>query len=279
VSKVYRFGLLGHNIGYSKSREIFRAAFEISELSGTFDFFDLSPRRFDEGFEEIVRKRFDGLSVTIPFKRRVLEHLDDVHPVASALEAVNSTGFNTDCYGFSLPLRSYSDRLKHGHALILGCGGGARAAAYALYTDHEVRRFTIMGRTKVRLKRCRQSLSAHLNNAVIETLHIDESHFEHPETYDIVVNCTPLGGPNLPEASVLPESLAWSRGRLYYDLNYNPDNSAITAARAAGLPTIDGSAMLTGQALRSLEIWTGETVAFDAVHEAVFGASANGEQA
>jgi len=284
MSKHYRFGLLGHNIGYSKSGDVFRAIFDISEVRGSFDLLDLSPRSFGKDFKSIAFREIDGLSVTIPFKQRVLDYLDDIHPVAQALEAVNSiavtagrlSGFNTDCHGFSRPLRGYCDRLKHGHALVLGCGGGAKAAVYALYTDYEVRHFTVMSRTKIRLKRFRQSLASHIVNIAIDTVHISDTEFEHPEAYDIIVNCTPLGGPNLPDTPVLPEPLAWSCSRLYYDLNYNPGNSAVASARERGLTVIDGSAMLIGQALRSLEIWTGETVDFDAVYDAVFGQKADG---
>lgn len=275
----YRFGLVGHNIAYSKSSEVFDAIFDHEGVKGEFVNFDLSPRGFDTKFRSLLRERIDGLSVTIPHKKRVLPLLNDVHPVAEALEAVNSvavqhgrtSGFNTDVYGFSFPLVDYADRLKHGGALILGCGGGARAALYALYTDYEVGRFTVLGKTKVRLKRFRSAMRRMLNGVEIEIAQFEDYCAPRDGHYAMVVNATPLGGWNHPDASPLPTSFNWGLTRAFYDLNYNENNALVKAARQAGIIAIDGSVMLTAQALRSFEIWTERKVAFEPVHEEVFG--------
>ncbi len=284
MKRRYRFGLVGHNISYSKSREVFEAIFIHEGLEGEFVNFDLSPRGFDDRFCSLLRERVDGLSVTIPHKKRVLPLLHDVHPVALALEAVNSVavhrgrtnGFNTDVFGFALPLRSHADRLKHGEALILGCGGGARAALYSLHTDYEVGRFTVLGRTGVRLKKFRAAMRRVLNGVKVETHHFEEYAVPTDSLLDIVVNATPLGGWNHPHDNPLPEGFSWNRTRLFYDLNYNEDNALIHAAAAAGVTSFDGSVMLTGQALRSFEIWTERMVAFAPIYEAVFGSPGEG---
>lgn len=275
----YRFGLVGHNIGYSKSREVFQAIFEHEGIDGEFVNFDIGPRRFDDQFRSILRERIDGLSVTIPHKKRVLPLLHDVHPVAEALEAVNSvavhrgrtSGFNTDVYGFCLPLSEYADRLKHGRALILGCGGGARAALYSLYADYEVARFAVLGKTKIRLKRFRTAMRRALSNVEIKTADFGDYLPPSEGPFDIVVNATPLAGWNHPDASPLPRHFSWNSARLFYDLNYNRENALVTGAAEAGLVSIDGSVMLTGQALRSFETWTDRTVEFQPIYDSVFG--------
>lgn len=280
MRRPYRFGLVGHNIAYSKSSEVFAAIFDHQGIEGEFVNFDLSPRGFEDRFRSLLGEDVDGLSVTIPHKKRVLPLLQDVHPVARALEAVNSvavhqgltSGFNTDVYGFALPLREHTDRLKHGKALILGCGGGARAAMYSLYADYEVSRFMVLGKTRVRLKRFRAAMRRTLKGIEIQTAHFDE--YAPPSSdgfVDIVVNATPLGGWNYPSDSPLPATFSWEGTRLFYDLNYNEDNNLIRAAAEAGLISIDGSVMLTGQALRSFEIWTERRVDFEPIHKAVFG--------
>lgn len=277
----YRFGLIGHRVSYSRSGDVFRAIFSLMGIKGVFDVFDVAPDDFRAQLVELVKDGVQGLSVSIPYKQAVIEHLQEVDTIARALEAVNSVsidsdalcGFNTDCFGFSLPLREYGERLKHGTALILGCGGAARAAVYSLYTDYELRRFTVLGRTALRLARFRQSLERQLHRIKIRSVVGKRvtGHIREGGCYDIIVNCTPLGGSNHPDEHPFLIGLNWRAGKMYYDLNYNPGNKLVQQARDAGLIAIDGSAMLVGQALRSFDIWTGQMVPFEPIYEQVFG--------
>jgi len=275
----YHFGLVGHNVAYSKSSEIFQAIFDYLKIAGRFELFDIRPERFADDFQKLASSGVQGLSVTIPYKKEVIPYLNDLDPVAQALQAVNSIhlngdrqcGFNTDCYGFSLPLRSHHEPLKKGSALILGCGGGARAVVYALYTDYEIKSCTVVGRDSERLRSFKQSLSGQLPNIEINTRRIGTGKPPGRDTWDIVVNCTPLGGFNHPDESPLPAWLDWSAMRIYYDLSYNPDNKLVAAAQEAEVVAIDGSAMLVGQALRSFYLWTGTKLPFEPIYKDVFG--------
>jgi len=281
MKHTYRFGLIGHRVSYSKSGDVFRAIFSHIGKEGAFDIFDVAPGDFQAQLVELVKDGVQGLSVTIPYKQAVMEYLQEIDTIARALEAVNSIsidsktlcGFNTDCYGFSLPLRKYSEKLKLGTALILGCGGAARAAVYSLYTDYELRRFTVLGRTGFKLTEFRRSLERHLHQAKITPVIEQEARSRDWEraSYDIIVNCTPLGGWNYPNEHPLPKGFGWQTGKIYYDINYNEGNNFVKNARDAGLIAIDGSAMLVGQALRSFDIWTGETVPFEPIYERIFG--------
>ncbi len=276
---MYTFGLIGHNISYSKSTDVFQAIFSLTGKKGTFEIYDIPPESFPQRLQELVSKGIHGFSVSIPYKKRIIEYLSGVDTIARALEAVNSVvlegkemvGFNTDCYGFAHPLRPHSTVLKHGSALIIGCGGAARAAVYSLYTDFEVKRFTVLARRKSALTAFRRLFKPHLRQSewdLITYKNIDGSFFT--SSYDIIVNCTPVGGWNYPDDDPFPEGFTLVQGKIYYDVNYNPDNALVTRARQAGVTAIDGSAMLVGQAIRSYDVWTGETVPFEAVYDAVF---------
>ncbi len=283
MSHIYRFGLIGYRVSYSMSGDIFRAIFSFKGTKGAFDIFDVAPGDFRPRLVQLVKGGIQGLSVTIPYKRVIMEHLQEIDKIASTLGAVNSVavdsgalhGFNTDSYGFSLPLRKYEQKLEHGAALILGCGGGARAAVYSLYADYEVKQFTVVGRKRLRLTEFCRSLEQRLRCLRITPVVESEAQTRNWESasYDIIVNCTPLGGWNCPGEHPLPKGLGWQAGKMYYDINYNKGNSVVQSARDAGLIAIDGSTMLVGQALRSFHIWTGETVPFEPVYEQVFGAT------
>ena len=273
------FALIGRNVSYSKSEDIFDAIFKLVGISGQFDLFDVEPEDFENRIRTFALDGVSGFSVTIPYKSSIIEFLDDIDPVARTLEAVNSVcvdngrllGYNTDCYGFGIPLLEYNERLKHGHALILGCGGAARAVLYSLYVDLEVRRFTVAGRSRSRLKEFTQKLGSRFERARIENAPLDTVSLRDRQRYDLVVNCTPLGGWNHSGESPLASSFDFTHCRIYYDLNYNRGNRIVQAAREAGISVVDGSAMLVGQAIRSCDIWTGQRVPFAPIYEAVFG--------
>jgi shikimate dehydrogenase len=281
MKHAYRFGLIGHRVSYSKSKDVFRAIFSHIGKEGEFDIFDVAPDDFQAQLVELVKDGVRGLSVTIPYKQAIIKHLQEIDTIARALEAVNSIsidsemlcGFNTDCYGFSLPLRKYGEKLKHGTALILGCGGAARAAVYSLYTDYDLRQFTVLGREGIKLTEFRRSLEHHLRRIKITPVVEQEVAGDAWESvsYNIIVNCTPLGGWNYPNEHPLPKGIRWPASKMYYDINYNEGNNVVKSAHNAGLIAIDGSAMLVGQALRSFDIWTGQTAPFEPVYEQVFG--------
>jgi shikimate dehydrogenase len=98
--------------------------------------------------------------------------------------------------------------------------------------------------------------------------------------WDILVNCTPLGGAGLRDQSpVAGESLRGAPGaagaanaeRLVYDLTYGPGESRLVRdAREAGFVTIDGLPMLVAQAERQFEWWTGAAPAPGVMREAAY---------
>lgn len=279
MSEFYKFGLIGQNVAYSKSVDIFKAIFELKGLDGSFENFDLdSENEFDKKFKSLMTKKICGLSVTIPHKKRVIPLLNDISAVAEALEAVNSIsvendlfhGHNTDVFGFSLPLKPYTEKLKHGRAMILGCGGSARAVVYSLYIDYEISEFNVIGRSIDKLQQFKTSMKEILKNSYIGTSTVTDCADLLSKDFDIVVNCTPLGGWNHRDKLPFPKDFNWSNTHIYYDLNYNQGNLAIRQALDNNVMAFDGSQMLVGQAVRSFDIWTGQTVEIDAVYSKVF---------
>jgi shikimate dehydrogenase len=78
------------------------------------------------------------------------------------------------------------------------------------------------------------------------------------EAFDLIVNCTPVGGPESEGQSPLPESFAFRGCDLCYDLIYWPVQTAyLRTAQAAGCRAINGLPMLVRQAVESFMVWTG----------------------
>jgi shikimate dehydrogenase len=279
----YRFGLVGYPLGHSLSPGIHAAALQSLGLQGEYELFPVPPNSGGEA--ELVRRlesvragEVHGLNVTIPHKQKVIPLLDDLSPAAGAIGAVNTIfqqdgnliGDNTDAPGFWADLNNRLD-LKLGAAsrvLILGAGGSARAAAYALlkhdfYVTIAARRIgqaqalcdhlSVYSRRLSVLDLDLISLweSASLRNQGFESL-------ENHSPYSLIVNATPVGMYPHIQASPWPLGVPFPENVSIYDLVYNPPETLLVKhARADGLPAVTGLGMLVEQAALAFERWTG----------------------
>jgi shikimate 5-dehydrogenase len=126
---------------------------------------------------------------------------------------------------------------------VLGAGGAARAVIAALASQGA--RVTVHARREEQVAELARSFNVGSGSYPPEA-----------GSWDILVNCTPLGGAARRQESPMPaERLT---GRLVYDLTYGAGKATLLRdARAAGLATLDGLAMLVAQAERQFEWWTG----------------------
>jgi shikimate dehydrogenase len=198
-----------------------------------------------------------GCNVTMPHKQAVLALLDRLDPLAARIGAVNTivregdalAGYNTDVAGFLEPLRPLLDR-QHlfRMARVLGTGGAARAIVAALVDANFV--IVLAGRDPVKAARLLDELAPGEHHPV------GLDHFAGPTDFafddragclDLIVNASPLGMAGQP-----PLALDFSHappGSVAYDIVTAPaDTAFLQAARGAGFATIDGLAMLIGQA-------------------------------
>jgi shikimate dehydrogenase len=273
------FALLGENIRYSQSPEVFQALYRALGREGRFEIVSLKRDDPRGSLNQLVLEGIRGFAVTIPYKQEIVECLDDIDPIAHKVGAVNAIaveeanlyGYNTDCHGFAYPLINLGKRTIGNRALIAGCGGAARAVAYSLCHDFGMHDLTILGRSAEKLAQFRESIESRLERARIHTEVVGSSMNAENAGFDIIVNCTPLGGWHHPNASPFPESLVLPSGKIYYDLNYNEGNQLVTRARERGMTALDGSGMLVAQAVKSFAIWTDQQVPFVDIYRAVFG--------
>jgi shikimate dehydrogenase len=190
------------------------------------------------------------LSVTAPHKQTVMDHLDWIEPDAREIGAVNTIvieadrllGYNTDAPGFIDPLLRKFESLAARRAAIIGAGGAARAAIWALIKQNA--NVTIFARNISKA----ESLGVSCQPLASATF----------KDYDLVVNTTPLGsGAYIDQSPVTAEQL--NRVHCAYDLIYNPaDTRFLREARQVGCDTIGGLEMLVAQAKLQFELWTGK---------------------
>jgi shikimate dehydrogenase len=240
-----QFGLLGKNINYSFSRGYFAEKFAHENLENcSYENFDITDI---VNFGDIIAANpaLKGMNVTIPYKEVVIPYLDKLSKKALQIGAVNTIkiskkgklkGYNTDCYGFKKALEPLL-KSHHKKALILGTGGSSKAVAFALAAlDID---FKFVSRSP------KENAFAYHE--------IDASVFN---TYQIVINCTPIGtSPNVAAAPDITYSL-FTPNHIAFDLIYNPAETAfLRQAKNFGASTKNGLEMLVFQAEKAWEIW------------------------
>jgi shikimate 5-dehydrogenase len=128
---------------------------------------------------------------------------------------------------------------------VLGAGGAARAVVVAL-TSRKAR-VTVHARRPAQAAEVATDLGADVGPWPPVA-----------DSWDLLVNCTPLGGATAPNASPVAGAAAFG-GRTVYDLTYGRAASPLVReARQAGCLTLDGLSMLVAQAERQFEWWTGQ---------------------
>lgn len=235
-------GVIGSPVRHSLSPTLHNAWLAAARIDGVYVALAPSPERIDAFFEGLRGGALRGLNVTAPFKTQALAAADVVSDRARRAGAANLLVFettgairadNTDGEGL---LAAFAEQApgfdpKAAPVVILGAGGAARGAA-AAFLDAGAR-VRIMARD---LEKAR-SLGDTLGEAQAFRL-------EDPAALDgagAVINATPTG-PSV-DLSALP------RQAVVMDMVYRPlETELLGRAKARGLRTVDGLAMLIGQA-------------------------------
>ena len=218
-----------------------------------------------DAFEATVRALpgvgFAGANVTVPHKEAALALADDATPAARAIGAANTLTFradgtiaagNTDAPGLRAALPQSPEGAT---ALVLGAGGSARAAIFALLGAGAAQ-VSVLNRSAERAER----LAAEFGVRVVEA----------PEQAHLLVNCTSVG---LADGDETPIAAAALDGfGVVVDLVYRPGGTRLLRDAAdRGLATVDGIEILVQQGARSLAHWTGAEPPLDVMRRAALG--------
>ncbi|MCA6598546.1 MAG: shikimate dehydrogenase [Pseudanabaena sp. M046S1SP1A06QC] len=222
-------------------------------------------------------KSIQGFNLTIPHKVEVIPLLDEVLPIAQSVGAVNTVrriddrwvGTNTDVAGFLEPLKQLDCDWKNMPAIILGCGGAARAVVAACL-ELSCPVIHVVGRDAKKLKKFHGTMTSQLRDYNLR-VHPWSSIPHLLEVAGIVINATPIGmasDPNTPiseaEITMLPDNA------ITYDLIYTPrPTKFLQIAAARGLKAIDGLEMLINQGAIALEWWLDQPVPIDIMRQAL----------
>jgi 3-dehydroquinate dehydratase / shikimate dehydrogenase len=244
------YGLAGDPVAKSLSPVMMNTAFRRENVNAVY--LALHAKTLDDLIDCVREVPMSGLSVTMPYKEEIVEHLDGVDQITEQIGACNTVvraqtgklfGFNTDLPGVMTPLEQRL-ALKSAKVLVLGAGGGARAAAFgAKSRGAEV---FILSRTPASgQKLAKQAKAKYINHADLKKY-----------TFDVIINATPVGM-NGDRSSPLSEKEIHARYLL--DMVYTePETPLVKIARSQGVHIIPGTEMFVAQGVRQFEIWTGK---------------------
>ena len=258
-------GLVGLPAMHSVSPHMHNAAFGHEQINGVYLPFEV--KDVDSFCKRMVHPRtrelnwnLRGLSVTAPHKQAVMDCLDWIEPDAKEIGAVNTVvvendrllGYNTDAAGLIAPLLGRMGSLAGKNVAIIGAGGAARAAIWALKREKAV--VTVFARDLTK--------AAFLN---VSCQSLSSASFGD---YDVVINATPLGsGAHVDETPAPQQQLTGAR--YVYDLVYNPSETRfLREAAQEGCETLGGLEMLVAQARIQFELWTGKRPSSSVMYDA-----------
>lgn len=255
------------------------AALDALGLAGewSYEALDLEPAEFAGRTGELPGQGFVGANVTIPHKEAALTVADESSEAAEQIGAANTLTFseggiradNTDASGL---LAALPEPVEGRAALVLGAGGSARAAVWAL--SEQGASVAVWNRTPQRADELVRDLVTSGADATGDgRLRAVTGEQARANGYEVIVNCTAIGMRDEDPFEHLPlEPERLERGITLVDLVYAGTESRLTSeARARGATAVEGLEILVRQGAESLRIWTGMEPPLDVMRKAAGG--------
>tara|TARA_B100002052_G_C15811381_1_gene566029 strand:+ start:126 stop:911 length:786 start_codon:yes stop_codon:yes gene_type:complete len=241
-----KFYVIGEKSSKSLSPHIFNYWFKKYKIKATYDFVEIQSNDFNKSIKKILEdKKTKGINITIPFKKKIIQHIDNLDKHALKINAVNcvtnkykKNGTNTDWVGYGNSLPKITN-LKEKNVLILGYGGAAHAIHYYFYLK-KVKNITIVNRSKKKIK-FKNNICFTKNISDIEKFLIEA---------DIIINTTPINPISKKVAKLVKPRAIIS------DIVYRPKNTKFLNMFPKN-KKLFGITMLINQAIPSFNNWFG----------------------
>ena len=254
-------GVLGFPAGHSRSPAMMNAAFAELGLDWRYLALPVPPDRFEETVRALPASGYRAANVTIPHKRAAHDMADSLTDAARAIGAVNTLGFDDEgaVTGHNTDAGGLLDALGEPPpvtSLVMGAGGAARAAVWALANAGS--RVTVWNRSPGRARALAKELGV--------------EHAERPGPAELLVNATAVG--LHPDDSL--EGLPLVDARVVVELVYGERPTPVARwAEERGARLVDGIEVLVRQGALSLTFWTGAEAPLEVMRRAVVQAASS----
>jgi len=262
------YGIIGWPLGHTMSPTLHNWGFGQLSIDACYSAWPVFGDDLVSFMGQVRARPISGLSVTIPHKQSVMDHIDHITDRAQMVGAVNTLywdgdtlcGENTDVIGIVAPLKGLDELPKS--ALVLGAGGAARAAL-AGFKELGIERIGIANRTHAKAI----ALSDEFG---VECIAWDD---RMAEPWQLLCNTTPLGMSGDMEDATPWDADRFTPGTIAYDIVYNPlETRFLREARSADCVTISGLEMFLHQGLAQFKLWTGQDMDENGARELLLNA-------
>ena len=253
--------LIGHPISKSLSPIIHNNFFKLNNLNSIYLAFDIDEGEIKNTIHALKAINVQGFNVTIPYKIKIMNYLDEISKEAKLIGAVNTVknengkliGYNTDGLGFLKSLEDKNIDIKNKNVLVIGAGGAANAICTSLALAG-INKIYINNRNIDKAKKLAKKLKIQFPNLNVNYGDLSLNNVFKEEIH-MVINCTSVGMyPNIDEIPILLNG--FSKDLIVYDIVYKPSKTKfLKIGEDNGYTTIGGLSMLINQGLYSEKIW------------------------
>ena len=201
---------------------------------------------------EIRDQKIHGVNVTVPFKRKIINYLDDLSFEAKKTKSVNTIylkdnrviGHNTDIGGFELSIQNLKFDIADKKIFILGAGGVVPSIIFAL-NKMKVSEIIVSNRTKSKAEELKNLFK---NLKIVEWGDIP--------LFDVIINATSIGLNKGDKINL--DFYKMGKNKLFYDVIYNPSQTNfLMTGKKLGNKTENGKLMFIYQAFLAFNLWHG----------------------
>ncbi|KAF2671346.1 Shikimate dehydrogenase [Microthyrium microscopicum] len=276
--------IFGSPVTASRSPPMHNALFAQNGLP--YEYSRLESPTVTQEIKDLIRSpTFGGASVTIPLKQEFDDLLDEFTPDAKAIGALNTiipvetidssgrkttklVGRNTDWQGMLLTLQNsgFENTSRSRSGLVLGGGGTARAAIYAL-VQLKVSPIYLLGRSPEKIQALADSFPSEYN---LKVLADPKACSPAPSVAIGTIPGTQMLNGKLVDTLEKTLDAGSSGSSILLEMAYKPVKTTVSnLAEAAGWKTVNGLEVLVAQGVYQFEAWTGITPHYDTAKNAV----------
>ena len=257
------YGILAYPAKHSLSPVMHNAAFKELDMDSEYRVYEIPEPQFGDFLGTVKHDPINGLSVSLPYKEAIMDHLNVADDDVKAIGACNTVhnkggilyGYNTDYLGANMALQEEVENLKGSRICVMGAGGAARAIVYGL--KKEGAEVFIVNRSQEKAADLAQEMGAEVGDKSMGG--------------DILIQATSIW--TLDQDIVIedfcPQEFV-SGFDLVMDIAYKPlITPLLEMAAEMGKTTVTGEKMLLYQGVAQFKIWTGEKAPIDVMREAL----------
>ena len=249
-----KFGIIGKPINHSLSPVLHNYWFKKYKIDAHYSIIETEEAELSKIVKQLKNKTLNGVNITLPYKQKIVQHLDILVNDAETTSSVNTlyldpqntvVGENTDVFGLQAAYLKEVDKASQKKALVIGAGGVSPSVILSLQKSG-VKNISIINRT---LEKCIFLKKKFKNLNIVEWKHLKNE----VKKYDIIINATSLG---LKNGNDFDFDFEIKEHSIYIDTIYNPlETKTFKFLKEKELKVFNGLDMFIYQGQKSFYLW------------------------